>query len=180
MDPKLIMLVMLTAFVVSGCSTIAGVTYYTSPDGAMLAYKDGSQQHGITPIRLEYQWDPKFITNGCLNTKGVVATWGSGARAESPIIVTVCEGPGEYTFKLDRPSTADGLDKDMSFAIEVQRSRAMQQQAEQTRVQSQLQMLQLFNAMNPPTQNIDVNADIKLKTNCTSRTVGSNVYTECN
>jgi len=177
MNSKLLVLGMLGPLVVSGCGTTVGVTYYTSPDGAMLAYKDGSQQHGITPIRLEYQWDQRFVANGCLKTKGVMATWSSGARAESPEIITVCGGPGEYNYKLDRPSTGDGLDKDLSFALDVQKTRAMQQQAEQARVQSELQMLQLFNAMNPPTQNVD--ADVDIKANCISRTVGNNVYTEC-
>lgn len=158
---------------ISGCATQVGLTYHTTPDGALISYQDGSQQHGISPVRVFYNWDEKYVKDGCLNTKGITAKWPSGAITSSPGIVTVCGGPGEYNYKLDRPSNVDGLEKDMNFALQVQRTRAIQKQAQQAGVQSELQMLQLFQSFNPPKKKVNNNIS------CNSRVVGSSVRTDC-
>lgn len=160
---------------VSACSTMVGVTYYSHPEGAFISYKDGSQQHGIAPIRLEYHWDERYIQNGCLRTKGVTARWVSGASVSSPDVITVCGGPGsEYTYQLPRPNIEAGFEKDMQFALDVQRTRAAQEQARQAKTQTDLQIIQMFNTMSPQKQNIKLNA------NCTTRTaIDGSVNTYC-
>ena len=99
--------------------------------------------------------------------KPVVVTWVSGAWAESPQDFRVCGGKGEYNYTFHRPTTVQGLDKDMQFALEVQRTRAMQRQA---KAQEEMQMLNLYNAINNSSSSI----------NCTSYDYGGGmVSTRC-
>jgi clan AA aspartic protease (TIGR02281 family) len=95
----------------SGCATTTtGITYYTDPPGAVISYKDGTRKFGASPIRLPYQWDTKYVENGCLKTKGITATWVDGTTASSPDVLRICGRPGEYEYKLSKPtSTHDSL-----------------------------------------------------------------------
>lgn len=141
----------LLCLLLSGCATNIGLTYQTQPAGALLSYMDGTQQVGLSPVRMNYVWDEKFVSNGCLHTKGVTAQWVSGARVSSPQVITICKQSGEFTYNLPRPTDAPGLEKDMQFALEVERTRIMQQQAETANQQTQLQMIQMFNSIQPKT-----------------------------
>lgn len=111
------------ASVTCGCATQTGLTYVTVPPGAYVSSIQNGQQHGIAPLRLVYNWDRRYVVNGCLQTSGVTAKWVSGASVSSPNIITICNGPGsENTFTLQRPATAEGLEKDMQFGLQVQNS----------------------------------------------------------
>jgi len=137
--------------ILPGCSNNIGLTYHTQPVGAIISYSDGSQQVGISPARSIFVWDEKHVVDGCLRTKGITAKWVSGAQASSPEVITICSKTGEFTYYLARPSEAPELESDMHFSQEVERTRIMQKQAAIANQQVQLQMIQMFNSMQPKT-----------------------------
>ncbi len=96
-------------------------------------------------------WDERYVVDGCLRTKGVTAKWVSGAQTSSPNVITLCSKSGEFTYNLSRPADAPGLESDMRFAQEVERTRIMKKQAAIAIQQVQLQMIQMFNSMQPKT-----------------------------
>jgi len=135
---------------VGGCANHY-LTYHTIPEGAVISYQDGSQVLGVSPVRVVYVWDKNFVDGkGDFKTKGVVARWGSGAQAASPGIVTIFKRNRESQYTLARPHSAPGLNIDLNIANEVQRIQIAQRQAHQNEIQTNLQLLQLINSMQPP------------------------------
>lgn len=110
--------ILMLSIVLYGCATPTAITYRTitytityrtDPPGAVISYKDGSRIFGVAPQRLTYQWDARYIENGCLKTKGVTARWVDGTTVSSPDIITVCGSPGEYEYKLSKVPASDAL-----------------------------------------------------------------------
>lgn len=117
------------------------VTYTTDPLGATISAQDGSGQYGFAPTRVQYIWDRKFVVNGCLMIRGVKAQWISGATAQSPSTIALCQGARDYTFPLSRPKNAKDLKQDMEFALKVQKMRMAQEKAE---FDMMIKILQVF------------------------------------
>ena len=137
-------------FLFSGCANHY-LTYHTIPEGAVISYQDGSQVLGVSPVRIVYVWDENFVDgNGQFKTKGIVARWGSGAQAISPDIVTISKRNRESQYTLARPQSAPGLNIDLNIANEVQRIQIAQRQAQQSEFQTNMQLFQLINSMQPP------------------------------
>lgn len=112
---------LISASCIAGCATQASLTINTVPPGAYITSKSSGKPLGISPITVYYDWDKKYVVNGCLQTQGLTATWVSGATISSPDIITIC-GTGAYNYNLPRPANASGLDKDMQFGMQVQQS----------------------------------------------------------
>jgi len=91
------------AVLIGGCATTSGITYRTDPPGAVISYKDGGDEIGVTPVRLLYDWRPDPAGNDCLRVKGVTARWVDGTVASSPDTLQVCGSSGEYEYKLSKP-----------------------------------------------------------------------------
>lgn len=92
------------AVFIGGCAATTGITYRTDPPGAVISYKDGGDEIGVTPVRLQYEPNPDdFVENDCFNVEGVTARWVDGTIASSPDTLRVCGGPGEYEYKLSKP-----------------------------------------------------------------------------
>lgn len=125
---------------VSGCATQASLTINTVPLGAYITSKNSGNPLGISPITVYYNWDRKYVVNGCLQTQGLTATWVSGAAVSSPDIVTIC-GRGAYTYNLSRPANASGLEKDMQFGMQVQ------QGLQNNQIDSQRNSIMLYDAL---------------------------------
>jgi hypothetical protein len=102
--------ILLLSVILSSCTT--SITYKSEPPGAIISYQDGSRTLGVAPVRLEYEWDKKYIAEGdCLRTKGVVAQWPDGSIATSGII-GLCEGQKAYTFTLWKPKGKRGTSRE--------------------------------------------------------------------
>lgn len=60
------------------------------------------------------------MSNGCLLAQGVIATWTSGARAETASTLRLCNGPAtQYQFHVERPKDVPGLNVDLRVAAMV-------------------------------------------------------------
>lgn len=91
------------AVLITGCAATTGITYRTDPPGAVISYKDGGDEIGVTPVRLQYDWRPDSAGNDCLRVKGVTARWVDGTVASSPDTLQVCGSSGKYEYKLSKP-----------------------------------------------------------------------------
>ncbi|MDD9869502.1 MAG: retropepsin-like aspartic protease [Gammaproteobacteria bacterium] len=91
------------AVFVGGCAATTGITYRTDPPGAVISYKDGGDEIGVTPVRLLYERHPDYAENDCLRVKGITARWVDGTVTSSPDVLRVCGDSGEYEYKLSKP-----------------------------------------------------------------------------
>ena len=138
-------IILMLAILASGCTT--AVTIHTNPAGALITESNSGKQFGLSPIRVVYEWDEKSEVDGCMRIHGFIAQWASSAVASSPPILTLCEGPKEYSYTVNRPLGVEGLDTDMNFALQVQQTQAMRRQAAHAENQSMLQMFQVMQGM---------------------------------
>ena len=150
------------------------VTFYSDPPGARLY--SGSRYMGVTPLSLAYATQPTFLQGGCQNNEHLMVRWGSGAEASLPAL-SLCSNIGYYQqISFIRPTGVPGRELDMQFAIEIERNAALRQQAaaqsQQAQAQTDAAFIQAWGAINA--------AKTSNKINCTTRQVGSSVYTSCN
>lgn len=93
---------------VSGCAGTRTYNYSVSltvnshPPSATISYKDGSAGHGQAPALIHYAWDPKFVSGGCLRTKGLTATWRDGSTKSTEDIVTLCNPGRNHEITLNK------------------------------------------------------------------------------
>lgn len=91
------------AVLIGGCAATTGITYRTDPPGAVISYKDGGDEIGVTPVRLRYDWRPDSAGNDCLRVAGITARWVDGTVISSPDTLQVCGDSGKYEYKLSKP-----------------------------------------------------------------------------
>jgi len=88
------------ATILVGCAGTRSYSHYvsltvrSSPPNAVISYKDDSAEHGRAPALIYYSWDPKFVSDGCLRTKGLKAVWSDGNTRATEDVVTLCD-PGK-------------------------------------------------------------------------------------
>ncbi|MDE2078692.1 MAG: hypothetical protein KGI91_16730 [Burkholderiales bacterium] len=116
----------------AGCSTQASLTVYSQPEGAYLVEKGSGKSYGVAPTTVVY--DASTLKNfrnaeGCYVVKGFEAKWVSGATAALELITLCGSSTGAYNITFSRPQDYPNLDKDLQFALQVQSTRALQQQA---------------------------------------------------
>lgn len=117
------------AAVLSGCSTV--VTYTSDLYGADVKSRTG-QFYGVTPVSVSYNDDDLKGTrgaSGCPRVPGVTYTWPSGATASTPDMIELC-GSGNHVVKLDRPQQVPNIEKDLQTALQIQKRREAELQAE--------------------------------------------------
>ncbi|MBU1233292.1 MAG: hypothetical protein KKD01_01280 [Proteobacteria bacterium] len=157
----------------SGCARKINVTYHSDPTGASLY--EGSKLMGYCPITLIYNFSYPEVKHGSKMLRGVRVEWISGATAKvDDFRAYIATGKyQELTFK--RPSGIPGMEQDAMFGLEVQKVRLMQQQVQ---AQQSANRIQAYQSINTMIQNATPN-NVNIKTNCTSRVVGSTIYTDC-
>ena len=140
----------------SGCATNLQVVYTSDPPGAALY--EGDRYFGTTPLTLTYAVTEEDRRIGSKRLRGTSVRWISGATAGLSEL-TVYLGNGlRQAFTYRRPDGVPGYEADANYARldeESRKAEASRQQAWQ------------------PQQPIPLNAS------CTSRFVGSTIYTEC-
>lgn len=144
------------------------VTYNTDPPGAMI-YENGVFK-GYSPVTFIYNFPIKAKDNPYVLLKGTEARWVSGATAKVDQLKAYWSNGVFQSFTFKRPDGVDGLDKDMQFALEVQKVAIMQQQAAAQRDANLLMINSMMQNSQPK----------RLKTNCYSNVIGNTVYTNCN
>jgi hypothetical protein len=171
---KLIMTMILAVLVATsyGCTTKLYVTYNSDPPGATLY--QGGQSMGFCPTMLTYNVQYKDRMQGHKILQGTEAKWVSGATAKIDQLTANLTTIGKYQqFTFMRPTGLDGAETDAKFGLEVLKLKTMQQQVQ---AQQDANILQMYNIISTQNKSSTVN----LKANCSSRAIGSTVYTDCN
>lgn len=152
----------------AACSTkTLHVTYLSHPPGAALY--EGERAFGYCPLTLEYTITQADRQRGYMVLRGLTARWVSGARASVSSIQADLNNGTTQQFTFLRPEEAAGLQIDASFALDIERNRILQQQAEAQQNQA---FWQMYNAvMNQYQQPQPLS--------CSSYVVGNIVQTQC-
>lgn len=127
--PRAKWLAIITTMLLSGCASQLQLTYHSDPAGAVL-YSQG-QRVGYTPKTLYYQVSDEDKKRGFLILANTRVQWASGATAEAKSVRADISRYGlsqQMTFQ--RPTGVPGREADTRFALELERTRAMQRQAE--------------------------------------------------
>lgn len=112
----------------SGCASKLSVTYNSDPPGAVLY--SGGKRYGYTPLTLNYEVTEKAKQLGFIYLADAKVQWISGAEAEIKSLKADIAKFGLYQqFTFNRPNGIPGRDSDIRFSLELDRTRAMQQQA---------------------------------------------------
>lgn len=155
----------------TGCATNqVKVTYYSDPASAALY--EGQRAFGYTPFTLVYPITPQDSERGYMLLRGTTVVWASGASASVQSLKADLSQGNNFHFIFIRPDVP-GREVDLNFALQVERNRILQQQAEAQRDQA---FWQMYNAIftqyqkTIPTYN---------RTNCTSNIIGNSIYTTC-
>lgn len=72
----------------------------------------------------------KKDAQGCYLVPGYSAKWISGASSVTPSNIAICGASGDFTYVISRDTSSPGLDRDLEFALRVERQ--MQQQSAAT------------------------------------------------
>lgn len=126
-----IWLALFIAFILSACSPVTVVRVNSNPPGASVAEAETNKPLGFAGSNIYYKPPEK----SCVNVRGYVVTWQSGAKAVTAPSFQVCEGR-TYTFSADRPSSAAGLDKDLAYALYLQQTALLKSQRDTAEAQS--------------------------------------------
>ena len=94
-------------------SNQAQLTYYTQPPGAMIY--SGGDAWGVAPQTRVYTGNQNY---GSITTGEVTAVWASGAKARMSVNLPL--GQGDRQIVISRPVDAPGLDRDLSYAAQLQ------------------------------------------------------------
>jgi hypothetical protein len=155
----------------SGCATNqVRVTYYSDPNGAALY--EGQKALGYTPFTLIYPISPQDKARGYVSLSPTKVVWASGASATVQSRIAELSKGTNFHLVFMRPDVP-GRDVDLNFALQLERNRILQEQANAQRDQAFWQMYNaVFNQYqkSAPTYN---------RTNCTSNVIGNNIYTTC-
>lgn len=101
------------------------VTFSSIPEGAMIY--EGEKAWGVAPVTLIYTVNDDAVRKGYFTEYNMFALWPSGAKHGGAVGIQVGEGSREVTFS--RPSDAPGLDKDLSFAAQLELIEAAKEEA---------------------------------------------------
>jgi len=178
--------VLILVALLMGCATHSTLTVTSQPSGANISEIGTGATFGVAPVVIRY--DEKEISaykdgSGCYLVKGFRANWVSGATASSEPRIRLCgSSTGTYTFNFSRDINAEGLDKDLDFAMRQSAVRAQQAQAAAANSQANLQMFnlsqQLLNQSQPRVLAPSIAPPSQI--NCVSRQQGNQVITNCN
>jgi hypothetical protein len=163
-------LLILFAVTLGGCSTQASLTVFSQPEGAYLTEKGSGKVYGVAPATIAY--NAAALANfkgadGCYRVKGLEARWVSGATAELELIRLCGASNGSYNITFSRDPKFPDLERDLQFALQIQSTRAQQQQA---RAAQDAADAALYRNLAIPQRK---------PVNCTSTQIGNTVQTNC-
>ena len=175
----------LVAFL-TGCATQSTLTVTSQPSGAYITEAGTGRAHGVAPVVIYY--DATALSahkdaSGCFPVGGLNAKWVSGATTSSEPIIRLCgSNTGVYRYLLSRDMNAEGLDKDLDFAMRQSAVAAQQAQASAANSQANLQMFNLSQQLLKQSQPQVLAPSIAppSQINCVSRQQGNQVITNCN
>ena len=175
----------LVAFL-TGCATHSTLTVLSQPSGAYITEAGTGTAYGVTPVVISY--DAKALSahknaSGCYLVKGMNATWVSGVTTSSEPTLRLCgSSTGTYEILLSRNMNAEGLDKDLDFAMRQSAVKAQNAQARAANSQANLQMFNLSQQLLKQSQPQVLAPSIAppSQINCVSRQQGNQVITNCN
>lgn len=154
---------LLVAVPASARDVTVSVTVFSDPLGATVYANTAAQRAGYSPVLVKYKFNAKAWKSGaCQPVQPIKVRWVSGAEATLNAI-RVCPANGtkqELTFM--RPDGMAGVEVDASFAIELQRISAGQASAAYAAAQAAAGAVV-----------------VQKPVYCTSRLVGSRVFTTC-
>ncbi len=156
----------------SGCATQSTLNIYSQPIGAYITEVGTSTTYGITPTVAYYNVLDLLRhkqPDGCYLVKGFTAKWVSGATSTMSPIRICGSTTGTYNITLSRDSSHPDLEKDLTFAMQVQTMLAQQQQAKAAQNAAFAQMWSAFS----------ISQDKNSTTNCSSYMVGDTLKTSC-
>lgn len=158
-------------FFLAGCATNqVRVTYYSDPNGA--AFYEGQRALGYTPFTLIYPISPQDRERGYVSLSPTKVVWVSGASGTVQSQIAELSKGANFHFVFIRPDVP-GRDVDMNFAVQLERNRILQEQANAQRDQAFWQMYNaVFNQYQKSTPTYN-------RTNCTSNVIGNSIYTTC-
>ncbi len=154
----------------TGCATQTVLTVYSQPAGAYVSEIGTSAAFGIAPTTVVYSSNQLKQNGrdptGCYVLRGLQAKWVSGATASIEPVQVCGSSTGNYHITLVRDQSSPDLEKDLHFALQVEATRAQQQQAQTA---SDAALIAAYTAIQQsrPTQ-------------CTSTAAGESVQTVCN
>ena len=156
---------------VVGCATNQiTVTYYSDPAGATL-YQENIL--GYTPITRAYNLRPSVQRDRYIKLPPTKVVWASGVFSEANDITVDRNEGSEFSFTFVRPNV-QGREIDANFALQLQRNRILQQQAQAERDQA---LWQLYNTMlNQQRQSYTPTFK---SYDCETRQIGNTIYTNC-
>lgn len=117
----------------SGCATKVDVTYYSDPRGATL-YQN-NQQLGSAPFTVSYPVSQHDLDQGYIVVPNIAARWVSGASTTLNDYHVSLSGTMQKVFDqtrsvvIQRPFDAPDRDKDFNYALELEKTEALQRQA---------------------------------------------------
>lgn len=154
-----------TILLLSGCAsqTQLSITYASDPSGAVLY--SGGNRIGYTPYTLYYNISEEAKKNGFINIAGSKVQWASGAEAEiKPTKIDITKHGVSKQIMFNRPNGVPGIETDIRLSLEIERTRAMQQQAI---IQEERAAAERYRT------------HIQRPINCTSTVIGDTIYTYC-
>ena len=171
---RLIKLLLLLILINSGCAVNqVTVTYYSDPPGA--AVYEGQKAFGFTPVKVFVSIPPEMQKSRIIRINETKAVWASGAYSTVPYIELDLQQNSNFYFTFIRPNVP-GREADLNFALQLERNRILQQQAQAQTDQAAMQAYGvLLNSFNRPTYSPNYNKSL----NCTSNINGNYIYTDC-
>jgi len=160
----------------AGCATNRiEMTYYSDPAGATIY--SGQSPVGYTPFTLAYNIRPEDKDQRFLKIPGTKVVWATGVSTEVQSLTVDRNKGSRFHFVFVRPDVP-GRQIDVNFAVQLERNRILQQQAEAQQDQA---FWQMYNTMlNQYRQSYVPTYSPTFKSfNCTSRQVGNYIYTDC-
>lgn len=140
----------------SGCATNLEVVYTSDPPGAALY--EGDRYFGTTPKTLTYTLTEEDRRIGSKRVRGTTVHWISGATAGLSELTVYLSNGLRQAFTYRRPEGVPGYEADADYARMDEASRKAQAGRQRAW---------------PPPKPVPLNAS------CTSRIVGSTIFTEC-
>lgn len=173
--------VLAASLLFAGCAAQIQLTYLSDPPGATL-YRQGVPV-GLTPQVISFPAGEAFEKGGqCVTIPAASAKWASGAQAALPD-QQICPPQGlAHRFLFVRPDVP-GRDVDMHFALELERNRILQEQADAARRAAEAQRQRAENERRRIEEDRRRQAEAARQgtkpTTCTSTTQGNTTTTTC-
>lgn len=163
--------ILLSAPLLSACSTTLSMTYTCDPAGASLY--EGNSKLGVCPLTVQYPITQQDRQRGYVLAEGISAVWISGASFSIPYLRADLRNGTNQQFTFERPRGIPGYATDARYALQLQRNAILVQQEKNQAYTNYLKTLSQINRPPPLITPLSPNV------HCTSQTLSRTVYTDC-